>query len=126
MNLLDAVIVVAVFAVLIHLFGIIKYSLEVISTSKESANALRDSSLEDYLKEKILQRKAIRLFVLFGILLLGSITALTVPIALIWILDAIGIFSFTDVLQILQRWDFLITATVLGIFAYLIIKKLTN
>lgn len=126
MNLLGAILVVVVFALLIHFVGLIKNSLEVIDCSKESANVLTNPNLKDDVKEKILQKAAIRLFILFGMLILGSVAALLVPIALMWFLDMIGILSFSNVLVILQRWDFLTTATVLGIIIYLMISKLTN
>jgi hypothetical protein len=126
MNLLGALLVVVVFALLIHFVGLIKNSIEVIDCSKESASVLSNPNLKDDVKEKILQKKAIRLFVLFGMLILGSVAALLIPIALVWFLDIIGILSFSDVLVILQRWDFLTAATVLGIIVFLIIKKIAN
>jgi len=124
MNLLGATLVVILFAVLVHVVRLVRWTTEVVAESRESAAVLKNPGLDDEEKEKALQKHAIRLCVLFLLLVLGSAVALLAPVGLIWLMDAAGLISLDGVLDMLQRWDFLAAATVIGSGIYLILRRL--
>ncbi len=123
MNLLGATLVVIVFAILVHLLGLVPRTMEVVARSRESTAVLKDPKLDDDAKEKALQGLAMRLFVLLGFLIVGSAVALLAPVGMIWLLDIAGMVSLDGVLDMLQRWEFLIAATILGVGIYLAVWR---
>lgn len=125
MNWLGASLMVVIFAMLIHLVKMVQFSIEVVQQSKRSVAVMLNSELDDDAKEVALRSHAVNLFTLLILLIAGSAVALLAPVGLIWILDLAGFFSFKGVLEILQRWDFLVGATIVGIGIYLVLRKLT-
>jgi len=126
MNLLGATLVVIIFAVLVHVVGLLRRTMEVVALSKDSVSVFRNPGLDDEAKEKALQKHAVRLFVLLVLLILGSAVALLAPVGMIWLLGMAGMFSVDGVLDMLQRWDFLIAATVIGVGIYPILRRLVS
>lgn len=124
MSLLLATFVVVGFAAIIEVLDLPEYAREVAALNRECFAVLGNDSLDDRTKESTLQRLAGRLFILLGILTGGSALALGGPLALVWALEAAGLASFSAVLTILQRLDFLAGATVVGLAAYLLVRRL--
>jgi len=84
---------------------------------------VNDRKLNDHAKEKALQRSAVRLFKLLSLLLIGSAVSVLVPVAVVWLFDAIGLISLDAVLDMLQRWDFLLAATVIGFATFFTLRR---
>lgn len=118
MNLLLAVLVVLVFAILLARLRVGRLTRQVVNQGQKGFAILRDPALEDAEKEEALQRSALRLFGLFGAITGLSVTALVLPLGGIWLMQRVGIASLDGVLIILERWDFLLGATVLGTATY--------
>ena len=115
---IGAVVVVIVVAILLDVFGLVKRTGEVVSIGRLAATTLRDTKLSDAEKERQMQRNSLQLFRLLGVLIIGSAAALLAPLALIWLADFVGLLSFSGVLDMFLRWDFIIAGTILGVAAY--------
>lgn len=118
MALVWASLVVVTFAVTIERLELPDRAREVGRRSSECLDLLRDPSVADDVKEEGLRRQALRLFGLFARLAGGSLTALALPLGVVWLLDAAGLASLPDVLSVLERIDFLVGVTVVGIATY--------
>jgi len=123
MNLLGASLVVVLFALLVHVLRLVPRAKEAIVVSRASVDVMRDSALDDDVKEKALQKGAVRLLYLSFVLLTGSTVALAAPLGVIWLLDLLGLLSLETVTATLLRWDFILFATVVGVAAYIFFER---
>lgn len=123
MTLALAIVVVVGFATLLEVLGLPGYAREVVRRNKECLQILQDSSLDDHEKESALQRHARRLFALLGLLVGGSLLAITLPLAGVWVLEHVGVGSLSAVLSILQRIDFLGATIVVGLLGYFLVRQ---
>ena len=119
MNVFGATLMVVLFAILLHVLGLVQKTKQVVAIGQAASSALRDTLLSDAEKERLMQQSSIRLFRLLAVLILRTIVALAAPLALIWLMQFAGILSVKGVLQMLARWDFIIAATILGILVYI-------
>lgn len=123
MTILAATFVVVAFALLAHFIGLIRWTTEVMTHAREASAVLGDASLDDLAKEKAIQRTALSMFKLLGLLLIGSIAALGFPIGAVWLADIVGVLSFDAVMAMLVRWEFLLVATVAGFGIFYLLRK---
>jgi len=126
MNLALAVFVVVAFAGVLEALNLPERARGVGAQSRDALAVLRNDALADREKEEALQGHARQLFTLLGILGGGSVLALGGPLAIVWGLDRVGVGSFTAVLRILQRLDFLAATVVVGLVGYLLIRHLRS
>jgi len=120
MNIVLAVGVVVGFAVLLERLGLPAHAREVGGHSTTCLQVLRDDSLSDATKEAALQDRARQLFGLLGRLTGGSVLALGLPLGGVWLLGSAGVGSFSETLATLQRVDFLVVTTAVGLLAYVL------
>lgn len=118
-----AVAVVVVFAVVIERLDLPGRAREVGRRSRASLDVLRDPSLDDAAKEEALQEQAVGLFRLLGLLVGGSLLALGLPLGGVWLLELAGVASLASVLEVLERVDFLLGVTVVGLGAWLVVRR---
>jgi len=123
-DLLGASLVVVGFAILAHYVGLVPRTTEVVAIAREAIAVLKDPQMDDEVKERVMQRNAILLFKLLGLLLLGSAVALSVPIAMIWLAERVGLLSLDSSLDMLLRWDFILAVTIVGLAVYLGLRRL--
>lgn len=126
MNLFLAVLVVVAFAVILESLDLPERAREVGSRARDSLGTLRSTELDDRVKEKALQRQAVRLFGLLGILAGGSLLAVGLPLLGVWLLQLVGVASLDGVLSVLERLDFLAGATVIGGLTYLVVRRVSR
>ena len=120
---ISASFVVITFAILSYYLGVISRSREAISIAQSAGKILRDNKIEDGDKEKILQRSSLRLFGLLGMLLFGSAIALLAPFGLLWVIEMAGYPIIDETLIMLQRWEFLVGATVVGFIVFYYMRQ---
>lgn len=118
-----AAAVVLLFVGLLRAFGLVDNSQEVIRLSTTSLGVLRDPHLPDDKKEKALQANTLRLFRHFIFLALGGAAALTIPLVLLWLGDALGWVSLDDVLAASLSPAFLIVAGVVALIAMFLPRR---
>ena len=114
---------VVAFAVVAHYLRLVHRSQDVVEHARHAIAVLQDSSRDDRDKEQALQRTALKLFALLGQLVLGSATALLVPMAILWSIDIAGIPLLHETLLMLQRWEFLVGASVIGGVIYVVLRR---
>lgn len=124
MNLTLAMIVVAGFAAVLELLHLPSHARDVARRSRDCLGLLQNDSLTDREKEEALQSQTKHLFRLLGILGGGSLLALGGPLSAVWGLNQLGMGTFSGVLRILQRLDFLAGTVVAGVIAYALVSKL--
>lgn len=121
MNFVLALVVVVGFAVTIEYLDLPERARTAGQWSSDALAVLRDGAMSDREKEEVLQRQARRLFGLLRILVGGSVLALGGPLAAVWLLEQVGVGSFWGTLAMLERVDFLVGVTVVGLVGYLLI-----
>lgn len=116
-NLILALLVVAAFAGIVEWTRITTDVQDAVRGAQGTYSVLSDPSLTDDQKESRLRQEAPRLFGLLGRIVFGSFLALGLPLGALWALDRLGLISFSEVLAILVRFDFLLAVSALGILA---------
>jgi hypothetical protein len=122
-DVIGASFVVIGFAVLAHYIGLVRWTGEVMHHARRANEVMRDSALDDFAKEKAVQSVAIEMFKLLGLLIVGSIIAVGLPLAVVWLAGAAGILSFDAVMAMLIRWEFLLAATVVGTVVFFLLRR---
>ena len=122
MSFVLALVVVVGFAATIEYLDLPERARTVGRRSSHALAVLRDGAMSDREKEEVLQRQARRLFELLGVLVGGSGLALGGPLAVVWLLEKVGIGSFWGTLAMLERIDFLVGVTVVGLVGYVIVR----
>ena len=123
MDLAGALLVIVVFAFLLHVVRLVPKTKEVISIGQQAIATLRNAALSDDEKERKMQQDSLRLLRLLFVLISRSLLALLLPLALIWLSGLAGLFSFEGVLGMFMRWDFILGSTALGIATYAVAVK---
>lgn len=124
MSFLLAVFVVVGFAATIAWLGLPARAGEAVEGSREALSVVRDPSLDDDAKEEALQRLALRLFRLVGVLVGGSLLAIGWPLAVVWAADRVGVGTFSATLDVLERPDFLLGTVVVGFGGWWALRRL--
>ncbi len=124
MNFVLAVFVVVGFAATLEYLNLPDHARAVGNRSSDSLEVLRDDSLGDREKEEALQSQSRELFRLLGILVGGSALALGLPLGIVWLIGQLGIGSFWETIDVLERIDFLVGVTALGGLGYLAFRTL--
>ena len=122
MNIVLAAGVVVGFAVLLERLGLPAHAREVGRHSTACLQVLRDDSISDAAKEAALQDRAQQLFGLLGRLTGGSVLALGLPLGGVWLLGSAGVGLFGETLATLQRVDFLVVTTAVGLLACVLVQ----
>jgi len=115
-----AVFVVIGFAGILSSLNLPMYAREAAQRGQECTEILGDDSLDDRDKEDALQAQSRRLFTLLGILTGGSLLALALPLGVVWLLEAVGVASFSGTLGMLERIDFLAGTVIVGTLGYVL------
>lgn len=123
MSFFLAALVVVVFAVLLGRLRLVGRARSAAQHTGDCLRVLRDRSLDDRAKERALQSHAVRLFGLFALLVGGGAVALAAPLLGVWMLDRAGVASFGGVLATLERADFLAATALVGLAAWLVIRR---
>lgn len=117
-----ATAVVVAFAAVLEGLSLPDRAGEVGRRARACLGVLRDPGLSDGEKEEALQRHALRLFALLGLLVGGSALALGLPLGVVWGLGRAGWASFPEVWATLQRLDFLAAVSVGGAAVWLVLR----
>lgn len=123
MDLVGAILVVGIFAILVHVVGLVNTTKEVFAVGRQASSTLRDSTLTDDDKERLTQQSSLKLFRLLAVLVVGIVISLSLPLAIIWLLQLANLFSLAGVMDMLLRWDFIIGVTFLGAAIYMAVSK---
>lgn len=115
-------ILVLGFLLFLKVFKVVNKSRDVIEVAKISLSTVRNKELSDLEKEKIMQKNAMKMFPLFLWISIGSILALLIPMALVWLLEQIGIMKLDEVIQLSLSWLFIGVSLVVSVLIFWIWK----
>ncbi len=115
---LGAIFLVVGFVILVRCFRLTDKTRDAIHIARESLEIVRNADLSEDEKERALQAKAKRLFRLSLILILGGLSALVLPMGVLWLCDRCGLISLTAVLRVAVSPMFLIGSGVLALLAF--------
>ena len=124
MDIAGAVLVVLLFAALLHVFRTVELTRDVTDIANSSLETIRSSELKDRQKETIVQQNTVKLIKLLVVLVLTSAAALLPPLVVIWLVALSGLWSYDAVLALLLSWEFMLAAAFIGVGAYLAIGRL--
>lgn len=122
-ELSGAVLLVVGFIIFMKLFSLAEKSLQVVHISKSAVKIVRNRNLNDHQKEIAMQKHAKELLSLFFSITLGSIVAITIPFAFIWLLEFVGILTVDAVIEITLSLEFIIATLVITIGYFWLIRK---
>ncbi len=112
MIVVAALLATAAFAISFKLSKIYPLVLDALTTAQKAMGVMRDDSLHEDEKERLVQQAAIRLLKLFAkITLLGALI-LSLPMVILLTLDRLKIAPFQEVMDFLLAWEVLLAMTV--------------
>lgn len=123
MSLIGAIILVIGFLVLIKFLKVIDKSSKVISIAKQTVVILRDSESADLQKEIAMQKYAKQLLVLFLVISAGSLLALAIPFAIVWLMELAGLVSVQSVIAVTLSQEFIIVSIVISILVIWLMSR---
>lgn len=124
MVVVAAVIVILGFFFFLKLFGIVEKSTKVVEISKSSFSVIRNPDLDDRQKEAQTQAFAKELFSLFFFITIGSMLAIALPFALIWLMEFVNLVKVEDVIETTLSIEcILVTVCISVLYFWLLHKK---
>lgn len=115
MSFVGATILVIGFLVLIKYLKVIEKSSKVLSIARQSIVIINDSEKSDLQKEIAMQKFAKELLLLFLVITAGSLLALAIPAALVWLMELAGLLSFQSVIDTTLSWEFIVGSIIVSV-----------
>jgi hypothetical protein len=100
------------------LSGVGRIATEVLLTIRQAAATMRDRSLDEAAREKLMQRSSLRLVSHLCALLIRSAAAVAAAVAPIWLAHAAGLVQAQRVFALLSRWETALATTIVAGVAY--------
>jgi hypothetical protein len=122
-SFVGAAILVVGFLVLIKYLKVIDKSSKVLIIAKESFAIVRDQEKSDMQKEIAMQKFAKELFLLFFVIMAGSLLALAIPAAIVWLMDLSGLLSFYDVIDTTFSWEFIASSVIVSVLVIWLMSR---
>ncbi len=123
MVLIGELVVIFGFIIFIKLFGLVRRTSRVAEVAKSVLAVIRDPSLEDHQKEMATQQYAKELFYLFFVIVAASLTALAIPLGIVWIMELANLLTVAEVIAGTLTLEFIGIAVVLSVILFLLSKK---
>ena len=117
-----AVLTILFFLAAFHLAKINKDGKEILHLVQNAISIIRDESIDEYKREKQIQKTSIKLFAKFASIAIKSILAVIGSLVPIWLSDLTGLTSTKDVLDYLATWQVILSATII-ISVLMLIKR---
>ena len=123
MVLFGEVVVVLGFMIFVKLFGLVGRTAKVAQVAKSALEVVRDPSLDDRQKETATQKYAKELFSLFFVIAAASLTALAIPLGVVWVMELANLPTVAQVIQGTLSLQFIGIAAVLSLIFFFLSKK---
>lgn len=122
MVLVGEIVVVLGFMLFMKLFGLVGRTKRVAGVAKSALEVIRDSNLDDLQKEKATQRYAKELFSLFFVIAAVSLTALAIPLGIVWTMELANLLTVAEVIEGTLTLQFIGIAAVLSVIMFVLSK----
>ena len=116
------IVVVLGFMLFMKLFGLVGRTKRVAEVAKSALEVIRDSNLDDLQKEKATQRYAKELFSLFFVIAAVSLTALAIPLGIVWTMELANLLTVAEVIEGTLTLQFIGIAAVLSVIMFVLSK----
>lgn len=123
MTFIGTLILISGFLVFIKLFGLVDKSGKVVELAKDAGSVIRDANLDDYQKEKAMQKNAIKLLTLFILITLSGFAALAIPLAFLCLMEYVNFLKVDKVIEMSLSIEFIAAAIILSIVFFWITRK---
>lgn len=114
--------VVLGFMLFMKLFGLVGRTKRVAVVAKSALEVIRDANLDDLQKEKATQRYAKELFSLFFVIAAVSLTALAIPLGIVWTMELANLLTVAEVIEGTLTLQFFGIAAVLSVIMFVLSK----
>jgi hypothetical protein len=115
-----AVLATACFGIGLRLLGVVAAGRKVIATSRVAANCIRDPTISDLEKEKVVQKASLSLMGGFLSIVVRGAGALVVSVLPLLAFDAVGLVRVSTVTRLLATWQGILLGSVGMLLAYFI------
>ena len=122
MVLVGEIVVVLGFMLFMKLFGLVGRTKRVAVVAKSALEVIRDANLDDLQKEKATQRYAKELFSLFFVIAAVSLTALAIPLGIVWTMELANLLTVAEVIEGTLTLQFIGIAAVLSVIMFVLSK----
>lgn len=122
MVLVGEIVVVLGFMLFMKLFGLVGRTKRVAVVAKSALEVIRDANLDDLQKEKATQRYAKELFSLFFVIAAVSLTALAIPLGIVWTMELANLLTVAEVIEGTLTLQFFGIAAVLSVIMFVLSK----
>lgn len=122
MVLVGEIVVVLGFMLFMKLFGLVGRTKRVAHVAKSALEVIRDANLDDLQKEKATQRYAKELFSLFFMIAAVSLTALAIPLGIVWTMELANLLTVAEVIEGTLTLQFIGIAAVLSVIMFVLSK----
>ena len=105
MTLIAVLLACTAFLVALRLSRLEPLTLDVVALFRKAVAAMRNDSLADDEKERLVQQTAVRLTTRFATITLLGAAVLAVPVLVLLVLDALGFASFPEAVALSLSWQ---------------------
>jgi hypothetical protein len=109
----SALFLALTFVALARRLGLFTRPFEVAATSQQAYRVLTDSTLNDDVKEAMMRQSATALVRQFVFISAASLVAVAAPLAVVWVLAALGLVPLKGVVEALLSWQILLSSMLL-------------
>jgi hypothetical protein len=106
-----AILACVVFLGMVRAVGLLKTPNAVYRVARQALRDLGNAELDDDAKEVLMRRHSLAFARQFLRITGSTVVALSIPLALLWLLDRAGVVSLSRVLAAVESWQFLVGAT---------------
>ncbi|HVH26926.1 MAG TPA: hypothetical protein VM818_09210 [Vicinamibacterales bacterium] len=118
MIVLTAIVSLGTFFGGFWLSGVGRIASDVLVTTRQAASTMRDDSLDEATREKVMRRSSLRLVSHMSALLIRSAAAVAAALAPILLAHAAGLVQAQRVFAFLSRWETALATTIVAGAAY--------
>ena len=120
MTLAAVVLASAAFLVALRLSRLERFAVDALASFRHAVAAMRNDTLADDEKERIVQQSAVRLIKHFATITLIGAAVLAAPVGVLLALDALGVASFQAAIDLSLRWEVIVGASVAAVVVWLV------
>jgi hypothetical protein len=117
------ILAVLLFCVTFYLVKIINTCRQVLGTAHDAIAILSDTNLDDFAKERAIQKTALCMLKYCLILLMKVLTILGFTSLPVWLASIMNLATLDGISQFAMRWDVLIITTVIALLPVVLLRS---
>ena len=101
MVLVAYLVIVIGFMIFVKLFGLVVTTTTLVAVAKSALEVVRDPDLDDRQKETATRKYSKELFSLFFVIAAASVTALAIPLGIVWTMELASLLTVAAVVSVI-------------------------